>query len=251
MLQFHAHRFMTALSLFDSLSRMAVKDGKPAAAALSDEGVHIAIRFCDDLIEQLGSMGLKLSCKSLQRIKELILRNRWIDNVVTGEIEVARRRMHDELEDVYLFSIETSRAPLWDQKAPLFGTEVEAKFPSVAEDISEAAKCLAVGRYTAVVFHLMRATEALLQQFGTLLGVALANEKNWQNILEEAGKAIKALPQKDAKTIALAGVNAHLYSVKLAWRNEVMHPKATYTEEEAVNVYNNVKTFARELATIV
>ena len=39
--------------------------------------------------------------------------------------------------------------------------------------------------------------------------------------------------------------------MKLAWRNEVMHPKQTYTEEEALEVFAASKAFMRELASVV
>jgi hypothetical protein len=39
--------------------------------------------------------------------------------------------------------------------------------------------------------------------------------------------------------------------VKLAWRNEVMHPNDTYTLEEAENLIRLVKVFMGQLATIV
>ena len=79
----------------------------------------------------------------------------------------------------------------------------------------------------------------------------LATEKNWQNILDEVNKAIKGLDPKSEETKALASVSAHLYNVKLAWRNEVMHPKATYTQEESEAIFVSVSTFMGELANTV
>ena len=46
----------------------------------------------------------------------------------------------------------------------------------------------------------MRVMETGVQEFGNKLGVSLVNEKNWQNILDEINKRIKALPPKDLKT---------------------------------------------------
>jgi hypothetical protein len=46
----------------------------------------------------------------------------------------------------------------------------------------------------------------------------------------------------------MAELSAQLYVVKVAWRNEVMHPKQTYTAEEADNVFRSPRTFVRELA---
>ncbi len=140
---------------------------------------------------------------------------------------------------------------LYKQDAPLFGTDVEAKFPQMSEDISKSGKCLALGRSTAAVFHLMRVMEIATQKLGDKLNVTFSSQKNWQNILDEVNKAIKAMDHKAVQTKAYAAAASHLYNVKLAWRNEVMHPKQTYTHEEATKIYTAVDTFIRDLASIL
>lgn len=42
-----------------------------------------------------------------------------------------------------------------------------------------------------------------------------------------------------------------LYHVKNCWRNATMHPKQTYTDEEAAEVYNAVKSFIRRAAKLI
>ncbi len=64
-------------------------------------------------------------------------------------------------------------------------------------------------------------------------------------------KAIKALDHKAAQTKAYAAASSHLYNVKLAWRNEVMHPKQAYTHDEATKVHSAVDAFIRDLASIL
>ena len=97
----------------------------------------------------------------------------------------------------------------------------------------------------------MRVMETGVQILGNRLGVKLTADKNWQNILDEANKAIKGLNQKDAITKAYAGISSNLYNVKLAWRNEVMHPKQTYTPDEAKNVFHAVRNFTQDLAALL
>jgi len=55
-------------------------------------------------------------------------------------------RLEDSAEDLY-------------EQTRLFGDEVAERFPKAAYDINEAGSCLAAGRYTASVFHLMRVAE--------------------------------------------------------------------------------------------
>lgn len=97
----------------------------------------------------------------------------------------------------------------------------------------------------------MRVMEIGVQKLGDQLGVTLTNEKNWQNILDEVNKATKALDHKLPRTKALAEASSHLYAVKVAWRNEVMHPKQTYTPSEATAIFNNARTFMGDLAGLV
>jgi hypothetical protein len=155
-----------------------------------------------------------------------------------------------EMEDRLFMYINPDRAARYDQRE-LFGKDVNSKFPTIQFDLVEAGNCYATGRSTAVVFHLMRIMETGVQAFGTKLGVKLTDEKNWQNILDEVNKAIRGLSAKDPATVAMSQASANLYAVKLAWRNEVMHPKDTYTLEEADNLIRQVKIFMEQLATII
>jgi hypothetical protein len=83
------------------------------------------------------------------------------------------------------------------------------------------------------------------------VGIALTTEKNWQIILDGINKAIRALPAKDQRTIALSQAAGHLYNVKVAWRNPTMHPKITYTLEEAADLITTVKAFMNELVQVI
>jgi hypothetical protein len=107
------------------------------------------------------------------------------------------------------------------------------------------------GRYTASVFHLMRVVEVGVQEFGTTLGVQFTDTKNWHNILEESDKAIKGLDRNHPGKSQMAEISALLGAVKLAWRNEVMHPKASYDAEEAENVLATSRAFMVKLAKLL
>jgi len=152
-------------------------------------------------------------------------------------------------ENLFTF-IPADRAAFY-AKPQLFGEGVNKRFPGCQYDIEESGNCYAAGRGTACAFHLMRVMEVALQEFGAALGIALANEKNWQNILDEVNKAIKTLPQKNARTVALSQAAGHLYNVKVAWRNPTMHPKTVCTLEEAADLISSVKAFMNELAKVV
>lgn len=167
-----------------------------------------------------------------------------------SRVNEVQSRLFDEIDSHgKFFYIPAPRARMFAQKEPL-GEAVSKKFPQVSEDSQEAAKCYACARYTACVFHLMRVMEYGVQRLGSKLGIVHPENLVWQVILDQVNKKIGAL-QKSPKTKRLAEVASHLYAVKIAWRNEVMHPKATYTEEEAQALVAQVGLFMAALAKAV
>lgn len=169
-----------------------------------------------------------------------------------GRVKVLEERVRDDLDDLRFMYMPSELLSYYSDD-PLFGEVVANKFGKTITDIQEAGKCLAVGRYTASVFHLMRVMESAVQYLGTKLGISLVTEKNWANILDQVDSAIKKLPAKNssqkAKRNKFSEASAFLRMVKDAWRNDVMHPKETYTDEEAERVFRNVKDFMVHLAT--
>jgi hypothetical protein len=205
-----------------------------------------------ELRRESERLGIRVAVSQLDRINEVVQGDGW--NSLQALAELLRplvRDLHlrviDELGDRFFLSLPSENVAYYRQSEPLFGAEVEARLPQLSEDIAEAGKCLAVGRSTAAVFHLMRVMEIAVQKFGDKLGVPLAHEKYWQVILDGINKAIRAMDQRAAQTKMYAAASAHLYNVKLAWRNEVMHPKQTYTDQEARKVFLSVDTFIRDL----
>ena len=162
-------------------------------------------------------------------------------------------RVRDGLESEFFLHLETRDVPLYVDK-PLFGSKVETKFPLAAEDIEEAGKCLALQRPTGCVFHLMRAMDVAVKRLAKRLGVKTV-DKEWGKILSDLSGAIAAMPkvnkadQKKRDAWALAYVN--LYHVKQAWRNDTLQPKATYTREQAHEVFTATREFMIQLAGLI
>jgi hypothetical protein len=73
----------------------------------------------------------------------------------------------------------------------------------------------------------------------------------WQVILDQINSAIRKRDAKQLDTKQYAEAASHLYNVKVAWRNEVMHPKQTYTDEEAWAIFGNVKAFVTDLTALI
>ena len=67
-------------------------------------------------------------------------------------------------------------------KPDLLGPAVIAKWHNLEYDIVEAGNCYAMGRCTAMVFHLMRVMEFGVQELGVKLGVALERKELAEHI---------------------------------------------------------------------
>lgn len=217
----------------------------PALAIKEDENgkVLLAIRsHCKEI-------GLAVSVRCVDSILKSVTAGTTVGDYVDSLGQLENTIMWEMQDRLFMF-IPPDRAAFYD-KNDFFGADVTVKFPEIQFDVTEAGNTYASGRGTACVFHLMRIMEFAVRHLGTTLGVALAGEKNWQNILDEVDKKVKVLPPKLPRTIALAEVSVILHQVKVAWRNPTMHPKQTYTLEEAENVMLATKTFMEQLAQVV
>ncbi|HXQ10115.1 MAG TPA: hypothetical protein VN805_03855 [Caulobacteraceae bacterium] len=217
----------------------------------STRGLQQVAASLGELDRETERLKLRSSQAQLARIKQYVADGHVSNNELRQLLVELVSRVMDDLSDQVFLSIPPENLRYFTPPAPLFGAAVEGRFAQMSEDIAEAGKCLALDRPTAAVFHLMRVMELANRALGSELGVQLAEEKNWQCILDEANKAIRALDQKDPKTKQFAEAAAHLYNVKLAWRNETMHPKQTYTPEEAEAIFNATKIFVSDLALLI
>lgn len=204
-----------------------------------------------------GPVGLSLSVKHAERV----LSNHQTA-ITHAELKDAvfqlQDRIRDELDSVYFLHVPFEKARIYYNAHP-FGEAVSNKFPRAITDMQEASKCLALARYTACVFHLMRVMEIGVQYLGKKLKLPNTHDKEWQTILNGVNGALRRMSspptpltaRKKATRDKYAKAAAHLENVKNAWRNNVMHPKASYTPEESEEVFRAVSTYMQHLATIL
>ncbi|MDB5499705.1 MAG: uncharacterized protein JWP28_3736 [Phenylobacterium sp.] len=174
---------------------------------------------------------------------------------IARDFKALEDRLKDELRNEFFFHLDRRDVSLYG-KPTQFGADVAAKFPTATEDIEGAGNCLALQQSTAAVFHLMRVMEIGVKTLGRRLKVKInVNTESWNDIMNHVDGAIRGLPAKTAsnkrRKEELALISATLNVVRIAWRNPVMHPKKTYTREEAHAVFNASRTFMADLARLV
>ncbi len=219
------------------------------------KGVRAAAKTAINHADQADMASVKTMAERILRTtrKRTITEEEYPTKHLEADIANLRSRYEDELAAKYFVYIAPAKKTLIEN--PLAGwTTTMATFPDAQGDIEEAGKCYALARGTASVFHLMRIMEIGVQVLGTKFGITNVASKLWSNITNEWSTKIKALPEtkpaEKAHKEKLSESWVHLDHVRLAWRNPTMHPKQTYTLDEAKDVYDKVRAFMNSLAPL-
>lgn len=217
------------------------------------------IRRLDSIEEECRKIALRNSAETIREFKEVLIdkKNEITFHHVAIRIDEIDRAIRREMKLHLFLYIPLERAKYYPPKIilePLFGWDVENKFPNMTEDISEAGKCFAVARYTACIFHLMRVMEQAVQKLAAKLGLSMTSvcDKEWQTIINDIRRQLNLLYPKhaDSNRVKYESILGYLETVKIAWRNPTMHPKATYTEEEAKAILSAVEIFINDLTKL-
>jgi hypothetical protein len=216
--------------------------------------------WSESLGTQLANMGCRQTLKRLRTAVSIL-------SAPTGATQNVRAtlfeshmkevwsRLCDELEDQKLYCITEREAEALRPVSEVYGSQVAVKFNALIFDLEEASKAIAFGRGTAAVFHLMRAIEGAVAQAGEVLNVTVVDKYDrgleWGKIISNMKTPIEAMDKADPRKADWSEVQTLLFHVKDAWRNTTMHPKQTYTLEEAAEVLAAVRAFLRRLAPLV
>ena len=249
MLRFHADRFVELLNLITTVEKLL----EAHDSFFEDKGTSAFVAdLAQQLLGHLEALQLHTSAKKASQIHSVLTQLDHCPTVALGQLvkkycEELRERVAHELEKRAIYYISDHVDLLSD--SPLFGDNVEEAFPSAQYDISEAGRCLALRRPTACVLHLMRALEVGLASLADTLGMTLTTE-NWNTILNDIETEIRSRTKathgqawKDKDEPFFAESATHFRFIKNSWRNHAMHAKDKYTEEQAEEIYNSVRSF--------
>jgi hypothetical protein len=224
--------------------------------------VREVMMTCFEGMHYYGSqVGFSLTLKGIEWAQKEVAPEGFTYTQLRPVLAELERRVNDELELVLFLHVPAENAKYYptedrENKFTLLSRRARQKFAKSIEDADEAAKCIALGRYTASVFHMMRIMERGIQRLGKKLKVQIdVEEKDWGAIAIQIGSALKHMPnttlQEKKRHTAFARAAAYLENVREAWRNPTMHPKETYTEDEAQDIFSFVRQFVEHLAKIV
>jgi hypothetical protein len=195
-------------------------------------GMRSVLNHCDRIMQHLEGGGVMND----PRFRELLV----------GLLE----RAEDELKQQRFMAIRTEELGYFEPSSPPWGDEIDQAFPDLSEDICEAAKCIALNRSTASVFHLMRVMESVVPQMARHLGIERI-AGNWGVILGQMDAVTAIWPKGHIAVKPWSESRNLLYHVKNAWRNDTMHPKRTYTDNEAMTIFAAVRLYLEDLADVM
>jgi len=225
---------------------------------LKDRGLDDAVpteriwEILRDRISEVGKtlevMDLPVCLHKVAKVKSYIEGKEKIP-AISRAFTVLVETIPEELSGRIFLYLTPTEKQLFENMFP-FGREVTVAFPSAIFDLVESSKCLALGRGTASVYHLMGALEPCLKAMAAALQVQI-KDPNWGPVIDDLQKKVETLPgTQDPKSDRsfYSDALANLSLIKTAWRNHCNHARAKYTEEEATQIYGAIKSFMRNLS---
>jgi hypothetical protein len=249
MIKFHGSQFFTISRLLMEISLTDVQDPEELAEE-SWKG------FLDSLKDACKEVHLEMSVMAIVELNNEITSGsiRSYTDMQPRMVEL-HRRINDELSLRSFLQIPADRVNYYKDN-PQFGEEVAIAFPSASNDISEAAKCFALGRNTACVLHLMLVLQSGLNVLAQELGVSF-ERANWDKVITDIETQIKSIElggtrqgpnwEEDKSFFSEAALQFRHF--KDAWRNHAMHARMHYDHpDKALEIFTHVREFMQHIA---
>ncbi|MBW8284320.1 MAG: hypothetical protein K0M55_12010 [Rhizobium sp.] len=269
MFEFNCGQFSGAIVEISSFKLLLELHRRGTGASFTANGirdVRDSVQYIVELAEKLGLAGTQE-----HGTHALVILDR-ADAQIGGKIRLQKQVValeSDEVNDLRLFfgnlvpfinsefkrkkllEISDVRLGFWN-KADSYGLDFASVLPDAVPDIQEAARCLALERYTASAFHSVRSLEFGLEYLCSRVNVTPKNP-NWENVLNDLNSAVNnwansGRPNWKQEQQAYSELTAHLRACKNAWRNYVMHRHAMYDYVQADAIFRASTMFLSDLA---
>ncbi len=212
----------------------------------------------ENFVAEAEKVGAKLAVKSANRLLARLAAepcDLTVYLAVTAMQDI-ESRFADHVADVKMFAMSEHESVLMqpaDELVELAGFSI--RYPRTSYEVEEAAKCLALGRFNAAVFHAMRMLELGIKALAKRLDIpdpVKTSEKNWGVLLrtiiariDELWPASKRLPSSEGAEFE--ALHATLDAIRNPWRNATMHVETIYAPHEAGHILRCTAFFMRRL----
>jgi len=213
-------------------------------------------KFLAELMELCEELGLKVS-------QTLLFSTQYDLPKTSREFGLILLAIRREISEKLFLYVPVDRAGFFE-KDDILSEKTKEEFSTAYKELKEAGSCYAAERYTASVFHSMRAAEIGLRALGEDLGVSFPDKSielaEWQHIIEQAESKIKEKVNRRAATeddATARDADRKFYSqvasqfryFKDGWRIRAAHARENYTGSQALSVMTHTIDFFEELAT--
>lgn len=182
-----------------------------------------------------------------------------VPSVIDPLIIDLKNRLRDEMEARRFLGLTPSETKQYDD--PRNGwAEVIARFADATTDIDEAAKCFALSRYAASVFHSTQIAEVGLIATGTFLGVSdpnpgfTATNREMSRFLKRDHGTLTTSERRHRPFVEQLNQTAE--AMRTAWRNKISHAQgrlvlmsSDFAPDVAEEILIATRSFMRRLAT--
>jgi hypothetical protein len=256
MLELDACPFYYLTSVFEQLKGMIEVNREKHEEIIPDAQKASMFQDADLLLAHLVTLNAKIAMRAHEDLIFDLMREDLKWGQLGHTLDFFTKVLVHELGEVKILIIETDKQRYFESRTPLFGKRFQESFISGAFELDEAAKCLALGRPTASVFHLMRMMEIGVRAVARCLGIPdpLPADRSWGPVLKKVREGIDAKwPTVAARSSGdgelFDALYASLDAVKNPWRNPTMHPANKYTDDEAEHIFVAVRGFMMKLAS--
>ncbi|HWG05888.1 MAG TPA: hypothetical protein VG271_12815 [Beijerinckiaceae bacterium] len=193
----------------------------------------------------LQHMKTLIALEEVQRRANDILEPKEIVELRTG-IQHFTSVLFAELPQADIYSISQKRA----YKMSKFLAEAESVLPASAleflssrtrDDVRDAGRCVAFDQHTAAGFHAVRAVEAVARcYYEQIMDKPAKDTKDRPMKLYDLARELKDKADKLPKPLehALGMISGDLDRIRAVYRNPIMHPEMTLTDDQAIRVFN-------------
>jgi hypothetical protein len=271
---------------FAQLIQLAERaSNEPSDEVISDALKEFALEALVTTRSTIHFLGLTETKSCVERV-EWRLNNEKIPNKeIHYSFHHLTRLMQSELEKQYTFALDQEKEKYFRDTAlgielyplvaglgfpqpipPLFSDQAQRAFPSMAMDLIEAGRCLALERNNAAIYHLMQVAEIGLRALAWDRRVQVERGKNkviiplnyaqWGEII---GKLIETIKEIDhwQRSKAIKEEAKRFYTVALfevesfneIYRKHISHARGElYPPETAISCWGHVSRFMDRLS---
>jgi hypothetical protein len=261
MLELNAPAFLGAATALARLHQIYSGLSEVFSDTLLPESVSVILPPVRSFNGELERIGARLAGVSAERFIQRLEQSPCqltVGNAVHALNDI-ESRFADFLSEIQLFTLSAQETPFMASAEELLNSPgFSVAFPNASFEVEEAAKCVALGRYTASVFHAMRMLEIGIRALSKRLSIpdpTKPSEKNWGKILATIKAEIDKLWPNNTRLpnsegAAFEELCAHLDAVRNPWRNATMHVETIYAPHEALHIIRCSAFFMTKLTGI-